>query len=161
DGVALELERSAERAQARGGLAAAAAFLQRSADLTVDTESRASRALAAAEAKRQAGALDDAATLANMAEEGPLDEAQRAQVDVLRAQISSASDRGSDGPILLVKAAQRLEPIDAKRALDTYLDAITAALFAGRLATESNARDVANVALAAARPEESPRAADD
>jgi DNA-binding CsgD family transcriptional regulator len=159
--VARELERSAARAQARGGLAAAAAFLQRSAELSVDVAERARRALAAAEAKRQVGALDDASVLASMVEQGPLDDEQRAQLDVLRAQVSFASDRGGDAPMLFVKAAQRLAPIDATRARDTYLDAITAALFAGRLAKESSARDVAKVALAAPRPEGSPRAADD
>ena len=141
--VARELERSAARAQARGGLAAAAAFLLRSAELSEDAAPRARRALAAAEAKRQVGALDDASVLASMAEQGPLDDEQRVQLDVLRAQISFGSDRGGDAPMLLVKAAQRLEPIDARRAQETYLDAITAALFAGRLAREASARDVA------------------
>jgi len=158
--VAQELERSAARAQSRGGLAAAAAFLLRSAELSADDVERARRALAAGEAKRQVGALDDASVLANMAERGPLDAEQRAQLDVLRAQISFASGPGGDAPMLLVKAAQRLEPIDATRARDTYLDAITAALFAGRLAKEGSVRDVARVALAARRPDGSPRAAD-
>jgi hypothetical protein len=87
--VAAELERSAARAQARGGLAAAAAFLERSSVLTLDPARRAGRALAAAQATQQAGALDEALTLAESAEAGPLDEFQRAQVDVLRARTSS------------------------------------------------------------------------
>src|SRR5260370_23523754 len=78
DDVGGELERSAGRAQARGGLAAAAAFLERSAELTVEPASRASRALVAAETKREAGALDDALAMATIAELGPLDETQRA-----------------------------------------------------------------------------------
>ena len=159
--VARELERSAARAQARGGMAAAAAFLLRSAELSDDAAPRARRALAAAEAKRQVGALDDASVLAGMAEQGPLDDEQRAQLDVLRAQISFASDRGGDAPMLLVKAAQRLEPIDARRAQETYLDAIIAALFAGRLAREASARAVARAALAAARPDGPRRVTDD
>jgi DNA-binding CsgD family transcriptional regulator len=159
--VARELEESAARAQARGGLAAAAAFLLRAAELSVDVASRARRALGAAEAKRQVGALDDASVLANMAEEGRLDDEQRVQLDVLRAQISFASDRGRDAPILLLKAARRLETIDARRAQDTYLDAITAALFAGRLAKETDAREVAKLALAAPRPEGTARTVDD
>ena len=159
--VARELERSAARAQARGGLAAAAAFLQRSAELSDDAAQRARRALAAAEAKRQVGALDDASVLAGMAEQGPLDDEQRAQLDVLRAQVYFASDRGADAPMLLVNAAQRLEPIDATRARDTYLDAITASLYAGRLAKEATGRDVATLALAAARPEGSRGPVDD
>jgi len=161
DDVAAELERSAGRAQGRGGFAAAAAFLERSAELTVDPLSRASRALVAAEAKRQAGALDDALALAAIAERGPLDESQRAQLDVLRARVSFGSDRGSNAPMLLLQAAQRLEPIDPSEARDTYLEAITAAVFAGRLAKENNAREVAKLALAAPRPAGTPRAVDD
>lgn len=158
--VAAELELSAGRAAARGGVAAAAAFMERSAELTVDPASRARRALVAAENKRQAGALDTALALATIAEQGPLDDLQRAQLDVLRAQISFASNRGSDAPLLMIKAAQRLEPHNASRARETYLDAITAALFAGRLAHGSDARDVARAALAALRPVGSPRASD-
>src|SRR6185295_10354791 len=158
--VAAELERSAGRAQARGGVAAAAAFMERSAELTVDPTSRARRALVAAENKRQAGALDAALALATIAEQGPLDDLQHAQLDVLRAQISFASSRGSDAPLLMIKAAERLEPYNASRARETYLDAITAALFAGRLAHGSDARDVARAALAALRPVGSPRASD-
>jgi len=161
DDVAAELERSAGRAQARGGLAAAGAFLARSAELTVEPAPRASRALVAAEAKRRAGALDDALALAAVAERGPLDESQRAQLDVLRARVSFGSDRGSDAPILLLRAAQRLQGIDAGQARDTYLDALTATLFAGRLAKETNAREVAKLALAAPRPERIARAVDD
>jgi DNA-binding CsgD family transcriptional regulator len=152
DEVAADLEVSAGRAQARGGLAAAAAFMERSAELTVDPARRAGRALVAAEAKRQAGELDAALGLAAVAERGPLDDFQRAQVDVLRAQISFASNRGNDAPLLLLQAAQRLEPHDATRAQQTYLDAMTAALFAGRLAHGCSARDVAKAALAAPRP---------
>jgi DNA-binding CsgD family transcriptional regulator len=161
DDVAAELARSAGRAQARGGLAAAAAFLARSAQLTVEPAPRASRALVAAEAKRQAGALDDALALAAIAERGPLDDSQRAQLDVLRARVSFGSERGSDAPNLLVRAAHRLEPIDPGEARNTYLDAITAALFAGRLAGKSNAREIARLALAAPRPAGPGRAVDD
>jgi len=161
DEVAAELERSAGRAQARGGLAAAAAFLARSTELTVEPALRATRALVAAEAKLQAGALDDALTLSEVAERGPLDEPQRAQLDVLRARVSFGSDRGSNAPTLLVRAAQRLEPIDPSQARDTYLDALTAALFASQLAGKSNAREIAKLALAAPRPAGTPRAVDD
>ena len=125
--VAAELERSAGRAQARGGLAAAAAFLERAAALTPDPARRAARALAAAAAKVQAGAFEAAGRLLGMAEAGPLDESQRARADLLRARLTFAANRGNDAPPLLLKAAKRLEPIDAGLARGTYLDALTAA----------------------------------
>ncbi len=158
--VAAELERSAERAQARGGFAAAAAFLERSSLLTVNPARRATRALAAAEAKQQAGALDDALALIVSAQAGPLDEAQRAQVDVLRARISFAADRGNEAPPLLLTAAKRLEPLDRAAAREIYLDALTAALFAGRLAGEVDARQVAEAAREAPQPAPPERAVD-
>ena len=105
--VAFELERSAGRAQARGGLAAAAAFLERSAALTLDPARRAERALAAARVKYQAGAFDAALALLATAEAGPLDEFQRAQADLLRGQITFASRRGSDAHSMLLKAARQ------------------------------------------------------
>ena len=111
--VAAELERSAGRAQARGGLAAAAAFLERAAALTPDPAQRAERALAAAQAKIQAGAFEAAVKLLGMAEAAPLDEFQRARADLLRAQLAFAANRGSDAAPLLLRAAKRLEPIDA------------------------------------------------
>jgi DNA-binding CsgD family transcriptional regulator len=156
--VAEDLEVCAGRARSRGGVAAAAAFMERSAQLTTDPKRRAARAVVAAEAKRQAGALDAALRLVATAEQGPLDEYQRAQVEVLRAQVSFASDRGSEAPPLLLNAAQRLQVLDAGRARDTYLDALTAAMFAGRLALGASARDVAEAALAAPRAAGDPRA---
>ena len=158
--VAAELERSAARAQARGGLAAAAAFLERASALTIDPARRASRALAAAEAKQQAGALDEALSLAASAEAGPLDEAQRAQVDVLRARISLAADRGRDAPRLLLTAAKRLEQLDGAAARGIYLDALIAASFAGRLGGDVDMQRVAAAARAAPRPESPASAAD-
>jgi hypothetical protein len=119
--IAFELERSAGRAQARGGFAAAAAFLERSAALTPSPGQRAERALAAAHAKYQAGAFDAALGLLAAAEAGPLDELQRARSDLLRGQIAFASSRGSDAPPLLLKAARRFEPLDQRLARDTYL----------------------------------------
>jgi DNA-binding CsgD family transcriptional regulator len=156
--VAADLELSAGRAQARGGFAAAAAFMERSAELTVDPARRAGRALVAAEAKRQAGAVDSARRLAGMAERGPLDDFQRAQLELLRAQISFASDRGSDAPPLLLKAARHLERLDVRRARETYLDALTAAISAGRRATDASAGVVARAAIESRPCAESPRA---
>ena len=158
--VASDLERSAGRAQARGGLAAAGAFLERASALTLDLARRADRALAAAQAKYQAGALDAALGLVATAEAGPLDELGRAQVDVLRAEISFASSRGNQAPPLLLSAAKRLEPLDVTRAREIYLDALSAAVFASRLADRGGLQEVAEAVLAAKRPLHSSRAAD-
>ena len=158
--IAAELERSAGRAQARGGLAAAAAFLERSAALTPDPERRAQRALAAAQAKFQAGAFDAALGLLATAESGPLDEFQRARADLLRGQIAFASRRGSDAPPLLLKAARGLELLDTRLARETYLEALSASLFAGRLALGGGAREVAEAARAAPPPPQPVRAPD-
>jgi DNA-binding CsgD family transcriptional regulator len=157
--VAAGLERSAARAQARGGFAAAAAFLERSAALSVEPARRASRALAAAQAKHLAGSVDDAVALLEAAEVGPLDEVQRAQAEVLRARIAFATNRGSDAPPLLLAAARRLEALDVPLARETYLDALTAALFTGRLAGADDTRQVARSALAAP-PASTPRPVD-
>ena len=119
--VATELERSAGRAQARGGLAAAAAFWERAAALTADPARRAGRALAAAQASLRAGAFGQALDLLAMAEAGPLDELQGAQADLLRGQVAFASGLYSDAPALLLKAARRLEPLDLDLARETYL----------------------------------------
>ena len=135
--VAAELERSAARAQRRGGLAAAAAFLERATWLSLDPGPQARRALAAAQAKYLAGAPDAARRLLSTAEAGPLGELERAQVDMIRAQIAYAVNRGSDAPALLLRAARRLEPLDLRLARQTYLDAELAAHFAGRLAPGS------------------------
>jgi DNA-binding CsgD family transcriptional regulator len=129
--VAAELERSAGRAQARGGVAAAAAFLQRAVALTADPARRGERALAAAQASLQAGAFDTALGLLATAEAGPLDEFQRARVDLVRAHIAFASSLGNDAPPLLLEAARRLEPFDLELARETYLVAWAAAGFAG------------------------------
>src|SRR5580692_9783610 len=144
--VASELERSAGRAQARGGLAAAAAFLERAAALTLDPARRAGRALAAAQASYQAGAFEAALGLLATAEAGPPDGFRRARADLLRGQIAFASSRGSDAPPLLLKAARQFEPLDPRLARETYLDALAAATFAGRLALGGGMREVAEAA---------------
>jgi DNA-binding CsgD family transcriptional regulator len=156
--VASELERSADRAQARGGLAAAAAFLERAAALTLDPALRAKRALAAAQANHRAGALGSALRLATAAESGPMDEFQRAQVDVLRAQISFDSSRGSEAPPLLLQGAKRLELLDLRLAREIYLDAVGAATFAGRLAKDCGLPEIAQAVRAAPPLSQPPRA---
>jgi DNA-binding CsgD family transcriptional regulator len=150
--VARELERSADRVQARGGLAAAAAFLERSAALTLDPAPRAERALAAAQCKYQAGAFDAALGLLATAEAGPPDQLRHARADLLRGQVAFASSRGSDAPLSLLKAARQLEPLDARLARETYLDALAATQFAGRMALGGGMREVARAALAAPAP---------
>jgi DNA-binding CsgD family transcriptional regulator len=157
--VASELERSAGRARARGGAAAAAAFLERAAALTLQSSRRAERALAAAQAKYDAGAFDAAQGLLAMAETGPLNEFQSAQVDLLRARITFISNRGTDAPPLLLKAARRFEPLDAALARETYLEALVSAMFCGRLAS-SAFLEAARAARAAPPSPQPPRASD-
>jgi DNA-binding CsgD family transcriptional regulator len=133
DQVALELERSAGRAQARGGLAAAAAFLQRAVALTHDPTGRAECALAAAQACFQAGAFDAALRLVATAEAGPLDDFERAQSNLLRGYVAAVSRYGDDAAPLLLQAARRLEPFDLDLARRAYLTAWGAAVAAGHL----------------------------
>ncbi|MEA2129926.1 MAG: hypothetical protein QOJ85_2817, partial [Solirubrobacteraceae bacterium] len=158
--VAADLERSAGRAQARGGLAAAAAFLEQAAALTPGSARRAERALAAAQAKHQAGAPDAALGLLAAAQAGPLDELQRARVDLLRGQIAFAVNRGRDAPPLLLAAAKRLEPLDVGLARETYLDALWAAMFVGNLADGGGLPEVARAARGAPPASQPARAAD-
>ena len=157
--VAAELVRSAGQAGARGGLAAAAAFGERAAELTPDPACRARRALDAAQANREAGALDAARRLLAMAQGGPLDELGSARAELLRAQLAVRPGRGRDGRLLLLDAARRLESLDAGLAREAYREAFGAAMTAGRLGPAGAMRHVAEAvrAASASRP---PRAAD-
>ncbi len=146
DDVALELVERAARAEARGGIAATAAFLECACALTGDPAQRASRALAAARAKFSAGDADAAESLLATAEAGPPGELARARIEHLRAQIAFDLRRGRDAPPMLLNAARRLEPLDAESARDCYLEALLAAIYAGRLA---DGRDLVDVAVAA------------
>jgi DNA-binding CsgD family transcriptional regulator/tetratricopeptide (TPR) repeat protein len=146
--VAAELERSAGRARARGGLAAAAAFLERSTALTANQTRRAERALAAAQAKYEAGAPDAARRLLEIVELGPLDDLQRARVERMRARLAFAERRGADALPLLLRAARRLEPLDATLARETYAEALGAALTTGH----RESMEAASQALRAAPP---------
>ena len=159
EAVAAELELCAGRAGRRGGLAAAAAFLEQSAGLTLDPARRAQRALAAAQAKHKAGASDAALGLLAMAQAGPLDELASARADLLRAQVTFASSHGRDAPPLMLSAAKLLEPLDAGLARETYLEAFTAALFVGRLSPAA-VGDVARAARMAPPPPALGRAPD-
>jgi DNA-binding CsgD family transcriptional regulator len=158
--VASELERSADRAQARGGLPAAAAFMERSAALTLDPVRRAERTLAAAQVTAQAGAFDAALRLLVTAKAGPLTELQYARADLLRGQVAFASSRISDASLLLLQAAKRLEPLDARLARETYLEALAAAVYAARFVTGGGLREAAEAARAAPAASQPPTAPD-
>ena len=145
ESVASELESSADRAQRRGGVAAVAAFLERATELTPDPARRGARALAAARAKFEAGAADAAFNLLAAAETCPLDELQRALLIRMRAHIVFAQRRGSETPALLLAAAKRLETLHAGLARETYIEALGAEIFVGRL----GARDLARLAESA------------
>jgi DNA-binding CsgD family transcriptional regulator/tetratricopeptide (TPR) repeat protein len=146
EAVAEELARAADRAHSRGGLAAAAAFLERAAELTPDPARRSVRALAAAQAELGAGAPDRAHVMLATAEMGGLDEFQRARLERLRAQLAFSQRRGNDAPALLLDAADRLAPLDAALARETYLEALGAAIFAGRLGSGVGVPETANAA---------------
>jgi DNA-binding CsgD family transcriptional regulator len=167
--VAAELERSASRAQARGGLAAAAAFLERAVGLTLDPTLRTQRALAAAGAKFDAAAPDAASELLATAEMGTLTELQLADVERLRVQIAFAQ-RGGTGvpglsigpqaPIMLLEAAKRLAPLDPELARETHLQALGAAMLAGRESRGCGVKETAEAARAAPSGPRPPRTID-
>jgi DNA-binding CsgD family transcriptional regulator len=160
EGVADELERSAGRAQARGGLAAAAAFLERAAALTPDPARRAERTLAAARAKRNLGALDEALEMLVAAESGPPDALRAAEVERLRGQIAFSRRRASDAAPLLLRAAMRLDPLDAELARETHLESIAAAISARGSDDVAELVQAAEAARAAPPGPKPPRAAD-
>ncbi|NUP47858.1 MAG: AAA family ATPase [Catenulispora sp.] len=158
--IADELERSAARARARGGLAAAAAFWQRAAVLSADPARRVERLLAAAENSLQAGAYDPALDQLQSAETEVLSAVQSARVNLLRAQVIFASHLGSEPPRLLLKAAEHLTSLDRDLARDTYLTAWMAALFAGRRAGDADLSGVSRAARALPPPPGAPTVAD-
>lgn len=153
DEVASALEHSAGRAQARGGISAAAAFLKRATVLTRDPMQRAARTLAAAQASFQAGSFDEALALLDEVEHGRLDPVQHALADLLRAHVAFASGFGSDAPPLLAKAARQMEALDAEQGRQTYLIAWVAAVFAGHHAAPGELAGICRTILALpARP---------
>jgi DNA-binding CsgD family transcriptional regulator len=158
--VADELERSADRTQARGGLAAAAAFLERSAVLTPEPARRARRLLAAARAKRDAGAFDAALGLLVTVDTVPRDALLTAEVEHLRGQIALEQQRGHDAARLFVGAARALEPLNAELARETHLEALTAAMWVGDLDTPGGIREAAEAARTARPGPDPPRAVD-
>jgi DNA-binding CsgD family transcriptional regulator len=158
--VADELVRCADRARARGGVSAAAAFLERAATLTLDSARRVDRALSAAVAKVQASAFDGALDLLAMAESEPLTELQQARADSARAQIAFATSHGTDAPPLFLRAATQLADIDVTLCRTTYLEAMLAAMFAGRLAAHAKVAEMARAAQTAPKPTGDPAPAD-
>jgi DNA-binding CsgD family transcriptional regulator len=158
--VAAELERSAGRARARGGLAAAGAFLERAAELTPSEHRRASRVLSAAQAEYVAGATQATQRLLAAAASGPLDEFQRARLERFRAGMVFSQQRGADAVLPLFSSAQRLVPLDRDLARDTFLDALDAAVLAGRFGSRPNVREIAEAARGIATTSERPQAGD-
>ena len=159
--VAAELERAAGRAQARGGLAAAAAFLERAAALTPEP-CRGARSARWRRHRRkyEAGALDDALALLATAETGGVDDLQRARWICCARRSRSPCRRGGDAPALLLEAARELEAVDPDLARATYLEALEAARFAGRLARGADVVEVSKAALAGPAPHRPPRPTD-
>ena len=160
EAVGADLERCADRAQARGGVAAAAAFLERATALTLDPARRTERALGAAGAHLQAGAFDTVRQLLSIAEAGAITDLQQARIDLIAADLAFVTNRGSDAPSLLLKAAKRLEPIDPELSRATYLQAFSAAILTGRLALGGGVLEVARAAGAAPPPRHATRAPD-
>lgn len=154
ESIADQLEQSAGRARACGGIAAAAAFLERAAELTPDPRRRGRRTLAAARARFESGAFDAATALLALAAGCPMDDLGRAMIARLRAQIVFALNRGVDAPPALLAAAEELAPHDVETARDTYLEALGATIYAGRLHGLVGSREVAIAARNAlsARP---------
>ena len=148
ENVALELERATELASSRGGAAAAAAFLARAVELSAKPIQRGARAVAAARRTIDVGAPEVARELLRVAESSPLTDGQRSQLERLRAELASTVSRGGETPALLLRAARRLELLDVGLARSVYLEAFSAAHFAGRLAIEVNANQVAEAARA-------------
>jgi DNA-binding CsgD family transcriptional regulator len=160
EAVAADLERCADRALARGGVAAAAAFLRRAMVLTLDPARRTERAVAAAGANLQAGAFETVRQLLSFAEAGATTDFQQARIDLIGADLAFVTNRGSDAPSLLLKAAKRLEPIDGDLSRATYLQAFSAAILAGRQALGGGVEQVAHAARAAPPPRHATRAPD-
>jgi len=160
EAVAAELERCADRARARGGVAAAAAFLEHATMLTLEPTRRTERALGAAGANLQAGAFDTVRQLLSLAEAGAITDFQQARIDLIAADLAFVTNRGSDAPSLLLKAAKRLKPIDADLCRATYLQAFSAAMLAGRLALGGGVLEVAHAAEAAPPPRHATRTPD-
>jgi DNA-binding CsgD family transcriptional regulator len=158
--VAAELEAAAVRARSRGGLVAAAAFLEQAAALTPDPARHADRALAAAWAKCDAGFLDAASALLGAVDSGPPDPLRTAQAEHLRGQIAFDEARGAAAARFLLSSAGQLEPLDLLLARDTHLEALSAATWASDPRAPAMLTAAARAARAAPPAPEPPRATD-
>ena len=147
--VAAELIECAGRAERRGGIAAAAALLERAVTFSSEPCDRAMRALTAARAKFKAADFPSAQSLLALADAGPLDDLGKAQVQHMRAQIAFDLRRGADAPSLLLSAARRLEPLDAEASRETYLEALLASIYAGGLSSGTDPAGVGRAARSA------------
>lgn len=156
--VAAELETSAARAQGRGGLAAAAAFLEKATALTPDSARRAHRALAAAKAKMAAGSPEAGRELLEIAAKGPLGDVDQAVLERMRAELTYFSKRSRVGARMLLEAAGRIKNLDAGLARETYLEAFEASALSGRMGT--TAREVVERARNAPPANDPPRPLD-
>ena len=158
--AAAGLERSADRARARGGLAASAAFMKRAVELTPEPAVRAARALEAALTAHEAGAFEAALELLTLAAAGPLDELGGARLALLRAQLGLYITRDSDGLRTLLDGAARLAPLDPPRSRETYLQALDLISLRGGLGDGRGLLDVVEAARAAPPPLGAPGPAD-
>jgi DNA-binding CsgD family transcriptional regulator len=158
--AAADLERSADRALARGGFGAAAAFLRRATDLTPEPAHRARRALDAANAKHCAGAPQAALKLLESVDAWRLDALQRARLELLRAQITFHLTQGNEAPGMLLRAARMLDPLDPALARETYLQALDAATITGGSRLGPSLLEIAEAAGAAPVPTGAPGPAD-
>jgi DNA-binding CsgD family transcriptional regulator/tetratricopeptide (TPR) repeat protein len=159
--VASELERSADLAQTRGGVGAAAAFFRRAVELSLDPAKQVERALAAAQASLHAGAFDVALGLVATAGARALGDFERARLDLVRARIAFATSRGAEASASLLRAVKRIEGFDTRLARASYPEALSAAIFAGSLARPGGGvREVADAVRAAKCPGDAGRASD-
>jgi len=158
--IAAELERTAGRARAHGGLLAAAALLERAALLTPHGDRRADRTVAAARAKRDAGAFQSALRLLSVVDSEPRSELRTAQAEQLRGKIAFDQRRSSEAAELLLSAAQRIEPFAPRAARDMHLEALAAAVWAGGPGDRELVARAAQAARATSWAETPPRTAD-
>jgi DNA-binding CsgD family transcriptional regulator len=157
--VAAELERAAERSMRRGGVAAAAALLERAGELTPDPAVRGGRTLAAAHEKLYAADFAGSQGLLAAAELCPLDTLQRARAERLRASL--AATRGlAEGCVQLSEAARRLEPLDVGMARGAHLGAVGNRAQVGRLECSKSIRELAEAARTAPPAPRPPRVID-